>query len=759
MAVYSILSENDLTDYYAFNRSSGISPESRSFDFLDNEKVRQQLIDFENQDIIKLSFDIPAIHCSSCLFLLENLHEIRAEIVYSRVDFVRKKVSFEIRNTADFTVKDLAKLLSKIGYAPEITRNNLEQKENDTSDRSLLIKIGIAGFCTGNIMLFSFPEYLGLSDGQFKIWFNYLSLLLALPVVFYSASDYFRSVWVAFKTKTQTIDFPILLGIMVAFLRSAYLIVFKQEAGYLDSISGLIFFLLIGKWYQQKSYHYFSFNRKIQSFFPLSVLRILPNGTEQIQLEDIEVRDKLRIKHNEIIPADSVILEGEAEIDYSFITGESEAEYMGAGAHVFSGGKVLKNSLLIEVIKKPDQSYLNALWNDSVFDEKGDIQRFSDRISRYFTPILIAIATAGMLFWYFKSDLDTAINVFSTILIIACPCALSLSYPFTMGTGRRILEKNGLFLKNSDVIEKMAQSDTLVFDKTGTLTLGEDKKVELNWFRNLSELEKSALYSLCSISNHPKALALCRHFQGMQLFEVSQFDEKAGFGISGTVQGFRVQVGNAAFLNFNGIEPSKSTDTLLAIDGQLVGQMHMQASLRSGISTLLQTLKSNFKLYLLSGDSDKDHSLFTNWFSKANSLFKQGPEQKLAFIKSLDKRGAKTLMIGDGINDSGALKAAHVGMAVTDNTLNFTPASDVIIKGESIAHLDDFLTYSQFAIRLIKLSFVLSIAYNLIGIAFGLTAKLSPLVAAILMPINSISIVTLVTLGMIVKSKKLKLWK
>ncbi len=336
--VYQILDKNNLCQYYDFDKKAGIKPQKGHFDYLANENIATELLDFKNDKIAKVTFFIPSIHCSSCLFLLEYLNRIDQNIERSSVDFLKKQVVITYNHQC-ITLKYLAEMLTSIGYEPLNSNQPDSSKKYEKANRILLTKLAIAGFCAGNIMLFSFPEYLGLSEVSFKYLFGYLNIILAIPVVFYSGSDFFKSVFNSLKNRQLNIEFPILLSILVAFFAGIYEVVFKNGSGYFDSLTGLIFFLLIGKWFQQKTYNFLSFDRDYKSYFPMAVTKLFMGEEKQIAIKELQKGDKIIIRNEEIIPSDSMLYKGKAHIDYSFVTGETELETKQIGDFIYAGGR------------------------------------------------------------------------------------------------------------------------------------------------------------------------------------------------------------------------------------------------------------------------------------------------------------------------------------------------------------------------------------------------------------------------------------
>lgn len=761
--VYEILDQNNLCNYYQIEEKSGNTPQISRFEFLDNPEIAKTLLDFQNESISKVTFYIPTIHCSSCLYLLENLYRLHEGIERSQVDFLKKQVAVTFRhNVADkgITFRQLAELLSAVGYEPLMSLNDVVKEKKQPNDRKLLTQLGLAGFCAGNIMLFSFPEYLGLQDDTYKLLFGYLNIVLATPVVFYSASGYFESVYKSLRKGIVNIDFPILLSILVAFFRGIYEVIFNHGAGYFDSVTGLIFFLLIGKWFQQKTYHFLSFERDYKSYFPLAVTRLVLGEHESVSVSALKKGDKILIRNGELIPADSLLYKGEANIDYSFVTGEAALERKQLGDFLFAGGRQVGVSIEMEVLKDVSQSYLTQLWNNDTFqkEQESRIKSFSNLVGKYFTFGVLTLAFSVAIYWYF-TDVSKMLNAFSAILIIACPCTLSLSYPFALGNGLRILGKQHFYLKNGDVIETMANCDTIVFDKTGTITTSEGAKPQFQGKRPLSVFEEMLVVSLAHNSSHPISQKIKEISGEKHFLAIEDFHETTGKGIEGKYHGHFVKLGSSTFVNpLLNAEPKSFSASVahLSIDDEYLGYFTLPNHYRKDIESTIKNLGKNYDTYLLSGDNQSERTHLESWFKNKEYLhFECTPQEKLAFIKKLQAEGKKVIMIGDGLNDAGALKQAEIGIAVTDDTLNFTPMSDGIIAAEHLKALPAYLRYSKFALKLIRFSYVFSLMYNCIGLTFAVQGTLSPIVAAILMPVNSITLVGIASIGMVVKGNKM----
>lgn len=764
--VYEILNKSNLCTYYSIEQSPGKSPkefESKEYDYLDDEKIIKQLNNYTDDKISIATFRIPQMHCSSCIWLLENLYKLNDGINHSEVDFLKKELTVRY-NHDKVSLKKLVQLLASIGYEPQIQLDVLEKKREKASNKKLYYKLGIAAFCFGNIMLFSFPEYLSIdvSDIFFKRFFGYLNLILALPVFFYSSSDYFISAYKGLKKKIINIDFPVSLGILVLFLRSAIEILTHSGAGYFDSMTGLVFFLLIGKLFQQKTYQSLNFERNYKSYFPLSVSIKKNNGQISKPVSDLVVGDRIIVRNNEIIPADSILFYGNGNIDYSFVTGESKPVNKVMGELIYAGGKQLGETVELEVVKEVSQSYLTQLWNNTAFKKKeeSDFTAISNLISKYFTAIVLFIAAVSSAIW-FTVNLGIALNVFTAVLIVACPCALALSTPFTLGNTLRIFGKNKFYLKNTASIEGMAKINEIVFDKTGTLTKINSSKITYVG-KELNNFEQEIVKSLVGNSNHPLSRKIYSFLNGKEKFDVEQFKEKTGAGIEGIIFGNKIKIGSIDYVSsprndVSSSEQKKSfgTRVYLSLNNQVIGYFNFSTEYRGGIKELLKNLSGNYSISLLSGDNDSEKEKLIEYFGEETRLFfQQSPQNKLDFIKNLQSGDKKILMVGDGLNDAGALAQSDVGVAVTEDTNNFSPACDAILEASDIQKLYKFIKFSKTSIKIILISFLISFIYNLVGLSFAVMGLLSPIVAAILMPVSSISVVVFATLSTNLLAKK-----
>lgn len=743
--VFEIIHANDLDNFYELNKKPGIKPEKNEaqFNYIDDEKIFNKLVTFHDGGIVVVEFHIPAIHCTSCIWLLESLHKINKNIIKSNVNFSKKTIEITYKSD-EYNLSDLVKFLTKIGYKPSISNQNSEEKNvNSILNNSLILKLVVAGFCFGNIMLFTIPDYMQENDldfDQYGVLFKVLIFCFSLPIVLYSALPYFVSAWYGIKNKYINIDVPIAIGILTLFYRSTYEIITDMSLGYFDSLAGLVFFMLIGKYFQERTYKSMSFDRNYKSFYPIAVCRKKEDDEEYIGLDEVKSGNRLLIRNMEILPADSILIKGKAKIDNSFITGESRLIDKSVGDKIFAGAKQVGSLLEVEVIEEVNQSYLSKLWQKDIFNETSftGIDSLTNKVSKYFSLAILIIALVSWSVWYVV-DPQKSFLVVTSILIIACPCALGLSAPFTMGNAMRILSRMGFYTKDASVLERMAEIDTIVFDKTGTLTDNKNQSVQYEG-RMLTYIEKNLVKSLCNQSNHPISKRLSLELRNSEIQQVENFMELPGKGIQGNINGNFIKIGNRVFVG-NSLDRKKQTEVHVSINDEYLGRFVFGNSIRENVDKLSSKL-SKFSINLLSGDNESEKDMIYKLLPNANEIrFNQSPEDKMDFIRQLQQNKQKVMMFGDGLNDAFALKQSDIGVAISDNVNAFSPASDVIMKADLIGESSRFIKFSKTAKNLVYGAFGISFLYNSVGLYFAISGLLEPKIAAILMPLSSITVV------------------
>lgn len=750
--VYEILDKNGLCNYYELQSHPGLSQikplRNDKYAYLDNEQIAEKLYKFTDGNITIVTLYLPAVHCSSCMWLLEHMGKLNPAIIESRLNFTKKEVTIQFRRQ-EISLRQVVELLTTIGYEPYISLDESDKKEKSSFDKHRIYKLGVAGFCFGNIMLMSFPEYLSSNNDiehQYASLFRILNLVLALPVFFYSASEFFTNAWAGLKQKTLNIDAPIALALLITFARSIYEIGTGTGAGFLDSMSGIVFFMLAGRIVQDRTFQSISFHRDYKAYFPIAVNVVTPEGVVSRHLQDLKEKDVVELHNDEIVPADAVVVNGRARIDYSFVTGESEPVTVEVGKTIYAGGRQTGEKLTVQLIKPVASSYLTSLWNHTAFSKNKVEQNRRDSIihllSKYFTIVLLGLVALTAAYWAFVNP-SVIMPAITAMLIIACPCALLLAVTFTHGNLLRLLSNGGLYLRDAFVIEQMGYINHVVFDKTGTLTEdASDYDMKGDVF---TEEEKDAIYTTALSSSHPYSKAIVTYMGSRDKVQLEEWKEFTGKGIKALSGDNYIYIGSSRFVsNTNGADTDNAA-CYIRINDKLAA-FYITPKFRQAMPEVMKELDSNYKLSLLSGDNDRQKQALEGLFGdKGNLLFRQQPVDKLNYIAALQAKGDKVLMIGDGLNDAGALQQSNVGITLASDVNNFTPSCDAILDAKRFAWLPGLLKLAQSGRRIINFTFVISIMYNIVGLAISMQGLMSPLIAAILMPASTITIVLITT--------------
>ena len=737
--VYEILNENDLCNYYDYSSNPGVKPDENTvypFKHLDSPVAIEKLTVYEDEKVRVVRLHLPYMHCSSCVWLLEKLSKINSAISYSKVDFFRKEIKITYLKD-EIKLSEVVGLLHRLGYAPNLSLASDSSKKSLNKNR--ILKLGIAGFCFGNIMLLNFPEYV---DSSFKTvspeiskWFSIIAVILSLPALIYSASEFFISAYKALRMKTLNIDLPISIAILATFIRSLYDILLGYGPGFLDTLCGIIFLMLLGRWFQDYTYKNIYFERNFKNYFPLFISKIKDGIKSSVQVEGLVSGDLVEIRHGEILPADAILRSETALFDMSFITGEAKTIQKKKDNYIYAGSKLEGSKAQFLIVKPVSRSYLTGIWENEKDQEKLEQEsNYTEKIGKYFSLAILIISIIGFISWSL-TGLAEAFNVFTAILIIACPCTILLAHAFTYGHAIRYLGRIGVFLKQNGVINKLASINHIAFDKTGTLT--NRLLEEAHFVGNASEAELEMIGAVAAQSSHPVSISIANKLASSKT--VQDFTAVSAKGIIGTIDNNHVCIGKASFLEIPIAQQNENAGAYVSINNQFKGYFLLEQKLRPGTTNMLKELKADKRLSLFSGDNDRAKNLFNNTIESLHFFLK--PDDKLREIKNLQKQGDRVLMIGDGLNDAPALKAADCGFAVAETENCFFPSCDGLIKADQIYKLPKILRFVNKVDRVIFISFLASILYNIVGISFALANMLSPMVAAILMPACSITII------------------
>jgi Cu2+-exporting ATPase/Cu+-exporting ATPase len=667
---------------------------------------------------LEVTFHAEGLHCSSCVHLLERLPEFNANILESRVHFGESTV--HVRAKPNTSWANVAAIIEELGYHPTaiVSSEKLLEKQKQENRKSLM-RIGVAGACAGNMMLFVIPVYAGLT-GTLAVVFNWMSFFLFLPILLYSAQPFYQGSWNFLKYRVVNIDLPIAVAMLSGFTLSTYNLLFREGgAVYYDSTASFIFLILSSRYLL----------KRVQQKY-LSGDYLL-EGLENRR--DISPGDQIPVFQGEKIPADGVLLSPQAEVDMSLFNGESLPQYFREGMSLFAGSTLLSPEILLKVEKTSLDTRLGKLLqqlrSDSV--QKSHFVSLTDKLAQ---ALIITVSLVALLFFIFYSlvDVNAALERALALIVIACPCALAFGTPLAYGLSLRKSQKYGILIRNSDVFEKLQHMKNIFFDKTGTLTEGRLKLALVDGELPLED--QKIVLALETQSSHSIAFALRRAWSSVEdLPEVLDRQEILGEGVSGLINGIRYSVTRSQELNildYIAVE--------YRIDGRLTAHLFFEDPIRQESKETVKKL-SDYQLHILSGDQKPRVMKLANLcgIPAAHCHSELSPENKLKHIQS----SKHACMIGDGANDSLALKAADIGIAVKGSVDLSLMSADVYLTKGGLQPFLDLLQISKEARKTVRRNLIISLVYNGLGGALALSGFINPMVAAILMPISSVLII------------------
>ncbi len=752
MTVYHIIHEKGLNAYYDIKRDS-ISLKRRApvdqrvtqFQYLDHEDFLKEYSYLDVNNFQTMEIYLEGIHCLACLWLIEKLPEFLPNIQSCKLDIDKSVVTVKIQKNGKFS--QVAKELNQLGYKPHpLKRNqevvNLRIKEERTS----LLRIGIAGAAAGNIMIYAVSLY-GGAEGEFAHLFNLLTVLFAIPVLTFSALPFYQNAWNAVKNKTLSIDIPISISLLVGAFMGVYNLIIGVPDNYFDSLTTLVFLLLLSRYFLSKIQEK-GFSASDLHFFYQTESVFVSNKETPVKFVEthpkfIKDKDVLKIKPGDFFPADCVILKGTSNINMSLLTGEVHPIRVDVGENVFSGTQNVDGELLVEVIKAPENSRLGMILKnvEDGWSLRSKIVNLTNKISKYFT-LAVFILSAVLFFYLLKNHgLKHALECAITLLIVTCPCALALAVPLTFTRALSKASENGIIIKSDEVIEKISKIQHVFLDKTGTITYGKLKIVNFTILRTPKIRIEDIILNLEKDSKHPVALALRDFIKGSDALsvEVKNFKETLGVGVSGTINEIHYEIRK------NGIFE----------DDSIVASFEVKDIVRSESKSVIEKMiNRGIQLTVLSGDKKEvvqkiaaDVSL-----NPHAALYGLSPEDKSRIIKSTPN----SMMVGDGANDAIALSHSSVGVAVMGAMDISLRAADVYLTTPGLESIEKLFILSQETMKVIRRNLVLSLIYNSISVIAAFVGVINPLIAAVIMPVSSLTVLFSSLIG----TKRLRaLWK
>lgn len=702
----------------------------------------------ERQGTSHFVLSVPGMSCGACIAKIEKSVSALEGVYKARANLTLKRLTVEADTTVE--CQQIIDLLAENSFSAfRIEQADVADNEEEKRAKGLLRALAVAGFGAANIMLLSVSAWSGATDAT-RDFFHLISALIAVPVVAYAGQPFFRSALKALRSGHVNMDVPISLAVLLALGMSIFQTFNSKPEAYFDAAVTLLFFLLIGRYLDQRMRsHAKSSVISLSEYATKEAVEVLPSGeTRLVPVSDIEIGTKLRIFAGSRFPVDCKIISGASDIDRSMVTGESDLVAMSQGMNIEAGALNITGSVDVEAVQIADKSFLAEVTRmlDAAENGKGNYIRIADRMARIYTPAVHALALIAFAGWMIATggNWQHSLLVAIAVLIVTCPCALGLAVPVAHVVAASRLVKNGVLMRDGSALERLAEADFTVFDKTGTLTNGVKTVSKCN---NLNTELEPVIAALANYSSHPSARSIADYLGYQSNVELSQIKEQAGKGISAVWHGIEVRLGHhdwvleIAHTQTNG---GLAKSTAFAVrDGQLVTFDYHEILRPSARQTIDMLKQYGIRSALLSGDTQTAVNQLAQDIAFAEVMSEQSPSSKLTYLEHLrEAEGYKTLMIGDGINDAPALAAAHVSVAPSSATDVGRQTADFILMRDDLSAIIFIKALAVRTNRIVKQNFALALIYNCIAVPLAILGFVTPLIAAIAMSLSSIIVIT-----------------
>ena len=684
----------------------------------------------------RLMLSLPSAHCAACISTVESGLQAVPGVHSARVNLTMKRVSVEA--DADLTAADLIAALKRVGFeAHELDPGLLSTTETERQSRDLLMRLGVAFFSMMNIMLLSVAVWSGAETATRDL-FHFISAAIAIPTVLFSGQPFFKSAWASLRVGRLGMDVPISLALILATSISVFETLNSGHHAYFDAAVMLCFFLLLGRYLDHRTRAVARSAAEELAALGVPRATVLDQGIERVRaISDIAVGDLVIVRPGGRMPVDGVVVAGASEVDRSLLTGESLPVFAGQGCAVAAGEINLTGPLTVRVTAAGRNSSLHRMADLVAVAENAKTRYTSlaERAASWYSPLVHILSFSAFGFWMWKTggDLRFAINISAAVLIITCPCALGLAVPAVVTAASGKLFRKGLLIKHGTALERLAEVDTVVFDKTGTLTMGAPQPTNL---ADHSPQVMAVATALAAASSHPLARALAETSLATAA-QIADLREVPGYGIEGFWQGQTVRLGRA---DWCGADPLDVTATYLSAGGATYA-FTFADRLRPGADVAIAALKAQGKdIRLISGDTPGAVAQIADRLGIANWTAGALPAEKAALVADLTAQGRRVLMVGDGLNDTAALAAAHVSISPATALDAARVASDIVLLGNDMAPIADAVRISRQATRRMIENFGISAAYNVIAVPLALVGLATPLAAALAMSLSSITV-------------------
>ena len=749
---FAIIHDHGLDGYYdiAERRDGPVAASGRSFEEFDHATFRELYVRRTPEGLSQVDLYLEGVHCGACVWLVERVPLVVSGVARAELN-VRRSLARVVWDDASVPLSRVARTLDSLGYHPHPFRGLEVEAMRRREDRAMLARIGVAGAIAANVMLASLALYsgqLGGMEGPYERFFRWVSLLLTTPALIWPGRVFFAGAWASLRTKTLHMDVPIALALALGWVRGAMNTVTDTGPVYFDGLATLTFALLAGRFLQQRGQRAAADSAELLYSLAPSTARVVEgDATRELPAQALLPGMVLDVRAGETFAADGTVSLGRSTVDVALLTGESRPVSVRAGDRVYAGTMNVSSAVRVRVDAAGEQSRLAKILQqveDSV-RRRAPVVQFANRLAGWFVAVVLVIAAATTFFWY-PRDPSAAIDNAIALLVVTCPCALALATPLavTMAIGRAA--RNGILIKGGDAIERLAKPGTLLLDKTGTIT--ESRVALASWAG--PDWVKPLVLALEQESSHPIAAGFRRALEGVEVLEPSETTHVAGGGITGMVDGRHVVVGSPAFVEACATRdaglpemPAHLTPVLVAVDGRIVASAGFGDPIRADARASIDTLRSRgWTVGILSGDAPSVVAGVGQSLGLPASACIGGavPEEKLRIVEEARRRGT-VVMVGDGVNDAAAIAAASVGVGVHGGAEACLTTADVYLAKPGLASLVTLTEGAGRTIHVIRRNIAFSIGYNIVGATLAVTGLINPLIAAVLMPASSLTVV------------------
>ncbi len=688
----------------------------------------------------RIALSLPGIHCQACISTVERELNAQPGVRSARVNLTLKRAMIEA--AADLRAADLIPVLENAGFeAHELDPGALSATQSDRTGRDLLMRLAVAGFASMNVMLLSVSVWSGATDAT-RDMFHWISAAITLPAIAFSAQPFFVNAWSALRVRRLNMDVPIVLAIVLALATSLWETSLSGEHAYFDAALTLTFFLLAGRYLDYRTRAVArSAAEELAALEVPRAIRLINGAEEETAVADLAIGDLILVRPGGRMPVDGEIVTGQSELDRSLLTGETLPVFVEPGLTVSAGEVNLTGPLTIRATAVGKDTSLHRMADLVAIAESGRSRYTSlaDSAAKLYAPGVHILSALSFLGWLlYSGDMRTALNIAAAVLIITCPCALGLAVPAVTTAASGRLFRKGMLIKHATALERLAEVDTVIFDKTGTLTTGTPDLANLGDF---SRADLEVALALAEGSAHPLSVSLARTAReaGIKPATLSDLREIPGYGTQATCRGQQVRLGRGSWVG--GGAASTQTAAWLAIGDRSPAQFLFTDALRPGAAEAVRDLQAAGKeVLLISGDTTGVVEALAKRLGITKWLAEALPQDKAARIADLSDQGRKVLMVGDGLNDTAALAAAHVSISPATALDAARVASDIVLLGQDLSPIPDACDTAVRATKRIRENFRIATVYNIIAVPLAVAGLATPLIAALAMSTSSITV-------------------